>query len=105
MFNSIISNHPKPGAIDHTAAIGQPGVRFEPGRHRLKLRFIGKLNPEAVIGTEHTAELLGAESGDGLGNPELLGDDMVVGSGGETEEADTEAEVGGEIERGADGER
>lgn len=56
-------------------------------------------DPESEIGTENPAKLLDAESSHGDRDAESVGDVSVVGAGGEAEEADTEADAGGEVER------
>lgn len=56
-------------------------------------------DPESEIGTENPAKLLHTEPGNRDGDAESVGDVSVVGAGGEAEEADTEADAGGEVER------
>lgn len=85
----------KPRAAHDSAAIGQAGEGFELCRHSVQLGMAGKPDPEPVTRAEHAAELFDTEFGISLGHSEAGRDFEVIGTGSESEQADSEASLGG----------
>lgn len=102
VFSSEFPSNSEPRAADHAATIRQPEPVFEQRRHRIELAGVEKVDPEPEVRTEDATQLLGAEPRDRFGDSELPSDSGEIGAGGQPEEANRKAELGGEVERRAD---